>query len=225
MTGHENAPAYGLWGLVVLNSVIFIAFAFSFFKPNTKRDWRVFSTYSAFIVALFVEMYGVPLTIYFLSGWLQTRFPNVNLLSHDAGHLWWTLTGQKGDPHFGIFHLLSFVFLGGGFLLLSKAWHVLYQAQRQHRLATTGPYARIRHPQYVGFVMIMLGFLLQWPTLLTLLMFPVLVVMYARLARSEERDSEQAFGQAWREYADRTPAFIPRLSGGADVAGNRRRES
>lgn len=225
MTGHENTPAYGLWGLVILNSVIFIAFAFTFFKPNTKRDWRVFSTYSAFIVALFVEMYGIPLTIYFLSGWLQSRYPKLNLLSHDAGHLWWTLTGQKGDPHVGFFHILSFLFLGGGFLLLSKAWRVLYEAQRQHRLADTGPYAVIRHPQYVGFVSIMLGFLLQWPTILTLLMFPVLLVMYARLARSEEKDSEQAFGQAWHDYAARVPAFIPRLSATKDEAGGHRRES
>lgn len=209
MTAHE-APAYGLWGLVILNSLVFIAFAFSFFKPNTSRDWRVFGTYSAFIVALFVEMYGVPLTIYLLSGWLQANFPASNLLTHDAGHLWWVMTGQHGDPHSGALHLLSFVFLGGGFLLLSQAWHVLYHAQRQHRLATSGPYAVIRHPQYVGFVLIMFGFLLQWPTLLTLAMFPVLVVMYARLARAEERDSEKAFDQAWRDYAARTPAFFPR---------------
>lgn len=209
MNGTES-PAYGLWGLVILNSVVFIAFAFSFFRPNTHRDWRVFGTYSAFIVALFVEMYGVPLTIYFLSGWLQSRFPGTNLLTHDAGHLWWVLTGQQGNPHSGFLHVLSFFFLGGGFLLLAKAWHVLYEAQRLHRLADSGPYAVIRHPQYVGFVLIMLGFLLQWPTLLTLTMFPVLVAMYARLAKAEERDSEKAFGHAWRAYAARTPAFIPR---------------
>jgi protein-S-isoprenylcysteine O-methyltransferase Ste14 len=209
MNGTES-PAYGLWGLVLLNSLVFIAFAFSFFKPATSRDRRVFGTYSAFIVALFVEMYGVPLTIYFLSGWLQSRFPDTNLLSHDAGHLWWVLTGQQGNPHAGFLHVLSFFFLGAGFLLLARSWHVLYAAQRRHRLADSDPYAVVRHPQYVGFVLIMLGFLLQWPTLLTLIMFPALVMMYARLARTEERDSERAFGQAWRNYAARTPAFIPR---------------
>jgi protein-S-isoprenylcysteine O-methyltransferase Ste14 len=96
--------------------------------------------------------------------------------------------------------------------LLSKAWHVLYHAQRRHALATAGPYRRVRHPQYIGFVAIMFGFLLQWPTLLTLAMFPVLVLMYVRLAITEERDSEAAFGQAWRQYAAVTPRFIPRLS-------------
>ncbi len=206
-----NAPSndYGLWGLVILNSVIFVGFAYSFFKPTTLRDWRSFGAYSAFVVALFAEMYGFPLTIYLLSGWLGSKFPGVNLFGHDAGHLGWLVAGQQGNPHFGMFHLLSFVFLFAGFTLLSNAWHVLYHAQRQHQLATAGPYRLVRHPQYTGFVAIMFGFLLQWPTLLTLAMFPVLVVMYVRLAISEERDSEKAFGEEWRAYAAATPRFIP----------------
>lgn len=217
---HGNEPAYGLWGLVIVNSLVFILFAFSFFKPQTNRDWRVFSTYSAFIVALFVEMYGVPITIYFLSGWLQSRYPHLDLMSHNAGHLWWTMMGQHGDPHTGVLHILSLLVIFGGFWLLSTSWHVLYEAQRRHELAHTGPYEKIRHPQYVGFVLIMFGFLLQWPTLLTLVMFPVLVVMYARLAKAEERDSEAAFGDAWRDYAARTPAFIPGThSGGTTPRG------
>ena len=206
------APAYGLWLLVVLNSAVFIIFAFSFFKPQTSRDWRSFGAFSAFIVALFVEMYGFPLTIFVLSGWLQTRFPAVNWFSHDAGHLLEMLFGWKANPHFGPFHVLSFVFIGGGFWILSAAWPVLYRAQKAHELATQGVYARVRHPQYVGFVLIMFGFLIQWPTLLTLLMFPVLVLMYVRLSLSEERQTEQEFGQAWRDYAARTPRFVPRLS-------------
>jgi protein-S-isoprenylcysteine O-methyltransferase Ste14 len=207
---HDSIPAYGLWGLVLINTLVFVGFAFSFFKPTTARDWRSFSAFSAFIVALFVEMYGFPLTIYLLSGWLQTRYPGLNFLSHDAGHLWWTLTGQHGDPHFGLLHLASILGIGGGFWLLATSWRVLYQAQRQHAMASTGPYARVRHPQYDGFVLIMFGFLLQWPTILTLAMFPILVWMYVRLAKTEERDSEQLFGQAWRDYAARTPRFFPR---------------
>lgn len=101
----------------------------------------------------------------------------------------------------------------GGFYLLSTAWHVLYEAQRKGQLATTGPYARIRHPQYVAFVTIMTGFLLQWPTLVTLVMFPILVAMYVHRARQEERESEEQYGQAWRDYATRTPRFVPRLFG------------
>lgn len=207
---NHTEPAYGLWLLVVFNSAVFILFAFSFFKPATARDWRTFGAFAAFVVALFVEMYGFPLTLYLLSGWLQTRYPGLDIFSHDAGHLWSTLNGEKGDPHFGVLHIASYVFLGYGFYLLSRAWQVLYAAQRQGVLATTGPYARLRHPQYVAFILILLGFLLQWPTLLTLLMFPVLLIMYGRLAVSEEAEMRRQFGSAFDRYAQLTPRFIPR---------------
>lgn len=214
-----DSPAYGLWTLVIINSLIFIIFAFSFTKPKTARDWRSFGAFSAFIVALFTEMYGFPLTIYFLSGWLSTRFPGVDWLAHDSGHLLEMVFGWQGNPHFGPFHLLSSAFIIAGFWLLAAAWKVLYQAQRGHRLATTGPYARIRHPQYAGFVLIMFGFLLQWPTLVTLAMFPILVFMYASLAKREERDVTAEFGEAYLRYAARTPAFFPRLGSARGAGG------
>ena len=206
-----ESPAYGLWSLVVINSAVFIIFAFSFTRPRTARDWRSFSAFVAFLVALFTEMYGFPLTIYLLSGWLSSRYPGLDLFSHEAGHLWETLLGWRGDPHFNPVHLLSNVLIGGGFILLASAWRVLYEAQRAHRLATTGAYAYVRHPQYVGFILIMLGFLLQWPTVPTLVMFPILVVMYVRLARREEREALAAFGEAYARYAANTPAFFPRI--------------
>ena len=190
----DAGASYGLWLLVFINSAVFIIFAFSFFKPQTKRDWRSFGAFSAFVVALFTEMYGFPLTIFFLSGWLQSTWPEVDWFAHDSGHLPEMMFGWQSNPHFGPFHLLSFVFIGGGFWLISVAWYHLWNAQRQGLLATTGPYARIRHPQYVGFVLIMLGFLVQWPTLLTLAMFPVLVWMYARLARDQAREEEATDG-------------------------------
>ncbi len=208
---HDDMPAYGLWSLVLINSAIFIFFAFTFFKPQTKRDWRSFSAFSGFLVALFAEMYGFPLTIYLLSGWLQSKYPNVDWFSHDAGHLLEMMFGWKANPHFGPFHLLSFAFIGGGFVLISAGWKRLYEAQRQHRLATTGIYAYVRHPQYVGFILVMFGFLVQWPTLLTLAMFPVLVFMYVRLARTEERDAVREFGDQYRAYMAQVPGFIPRL--------------
>lgn len=209
----ETASAYGLWFLVIINSAIFILFAFSFFKPRTARDWRSFGAFSAFLVALFTEMYGFPLTIYFLSGWLQSRYPGTDWFSHDAGHLLETLFGWEANPHLGPFHLLSFALVGGGFWLIAAAWRVLYAAQQRGQLATTGPYAHVRHPQYVGFVLVMLGFLFQWPTLLTLAMFPVLVWMYVHLARREESEAVAEFGEAYEAYAGRVPAFVPRLSG------------
>jgi protein-S-isoprenylcysteine O-methyltransferase Ste14 len=207
----NDSPAYGLWILVILNSAIFIIFAFSFTKPKTSRDWRSFGAFSAFIVALFTEMYGFPLTLYLLSGWLGSRYPQLNIFSHDAGHLWHTLLGMKGDPHFDVFHILSNLLIFGGFILLAAAWDVLYRTQRENRLATTGAYAYVRHPQYLAFILIMFGFLLQWATVLTLLMFPVLVWMYVRLARREEREAREQFGKEYDAYAARVPAFFPRL--------------
>ena len=207
----SDVPAYGLWPLVLINSAVFIVFAFSFTKPKTSRDWRSFGAFSAFIVALFTELYGFPLTIYLLSGWLSSKFPGLDLYSHDAGHLWETIFGFKGNPHFDVLHIVSNILIFGGFILLSSAWGMLYKAQRKHTLATTGLYARIRHPQYVGFVVIMLGFLFQWPTILTLLMFPILLFMYAKLAVSEEKEMEKEFGNSYLEYKRKTPAFIPKI--------------
>ena len=202
----------GLWLLVAVNSAIFIAFAASFFHPRSRRDWRVLGAYSAFIVALFTEMYGFPLTIYLLSGWLGSTFPAL-VPTHAGGHLLNDLIGWQGDPHLSPFHLASYAVMGAGFILLSRAWPVLWRAQREHLLATTGPYGAVRHPQYVGFLLIMAGFLLQWPTLLTLAMFPVLTFAYARLVRSEEKDVRAEFGADYDAYTALTPRFFPHLRG------------
>jgi hypothetical protein len=130
---HDDVPAYGLWVLVILNSLVFIIFAFSFSRPQSPRDWRSFGAFSAFIVALFTEMYGFPLTIYLLSGWLQARYPGTDLMSHDAGHLWSTLFGFKGNPHFGPLHIASDAMIFSGHCHGNRVWQV---GPRRARLAT-----------------------------------------------------------------------------------------
>lgn len=207
----SQTPAYGLWLLALVNAAVFILFAFSFTKPRSMRDWRSFGAYSAFIVALFAEMYGFPLTIYVLSGWLQTRYPQLDLLSHDAGHLWSTVFGLQGDAHFSPAHILSNVLIAGGFIVIASAWPVLHAAQKAGRIAVAGPYRWIRHPQYAGFIAILTGFVLQWPTLLTLAMYPALIAMYVVLARREEHEARAAFGAAYDRYAAEVPGWIPAL--------------
>jgi protein-S-isoprenylcysteine O-methyltransferase Ste14 len=206
----NDVSAYGLWPLVIINSLIFIIFAFSFTKPKTATDWRSLGAFSAFIVALFTEMYGVPLTIYLIIGWLGSKYSGLNL-SHDSGHLWYSLFGLTGDPHLSIFHLISNFFIFGGIAIIVLSWNVLHKSQKNHELATEGPYAYILHPQYTAFMLIMVGFLIQWPTIPTLIMFPILVLIYKKLAFKEEKDVTEEFGKQYSEYASNKPRFIPNI--------------
>jgi protein-S-isoprenylcysteine O-methyltransferase Ste14 len=205
----RTEPAYGLWTLVVVNALVFLIFAFSFGRPRTALEWRSFGGFTAFVVALFTEMYGFPLTLYVLSGWLQSKYPALDLLTHDAGHLWRSIFGLNGRAHATALHVASNVLIVGGFVLILLAWRVLHAAQRAGRIAARGPYAVIRHPQYLGFMLILIGLLLQWPTLLTLAMFPVLVLMYVRLARREEQDMQVRFGQSYARSIAGIPRFVP----------------
>lgn len=201
----ENA--YGNWLLVIMMSGFFLWFAYDAFKPKTKIDWRSFGAFSAFIIALFTEMYGFPLTIYLLTSWLGNKFPQINF-SHNSGHLWEDLLGNSGDPHFSFLHILSYAFIIGGLVLIGASWKILYQAVKKNTIAKSGPYKFVRHPQYIGFVIIILGFLMQWPTLPTLIMAPILTVMYVRLARKEEKEILQKYPE-YRHYFKNTPAFLP----------------
>lgn len=200
---------YGNWLIVIVFSGLFIWFTYNVFKPKTGVDWRSFGAFSAFIVALFTEMYGFPLTIYLLSSWLGNRFPQINL-THNSGHLWEDLMGNTGDPHFSLLHILSNLLIVGGLILISTSWKILYDATNKHSLAVSGPYKYIRHPQYVGFIVIIFGFLMQWPTLPTLIMAPILIIMYLRLARKEEIEVLQKYPQ-YKYYLQNTPSFIPSI--------------
>lgn len=207
----DFGTAYGHWGLVIVSSVVLLTFTFSFFRPKSRRDWRTFGMFSAFVFALFIEMYGFPLTIFLLYGWLSRNFPDIAWFSHDASHLLQSLLGWETNAHLGPLHIASNILIVGGLILLGAAWRVLYSAQRGAMLASTGPYAVIRHPQYASFVMIMIGFLIQWPTLPTLIMFPVLLFAYYRLAIKEEKESRIRFGKMYACYAEFTPRFLPRF--------------
>ncbi len=205
----ENIPyGYGFWTLVVINSAIFVLFVLSFLTPVKRREWRSFGVFTAFVVALFTEMYGFPLTIYVLTAVLGSRYPALNPFSHASGHLWITLLGG-GAWMSAVIHLVSNGLMGAGLLLMWAGWRRIHRAGGA--LVTDGVYAWVRHPQYAGLFLITVGMLVQWPTIITAATWPVLLAVYYRLARREERQAEARFGDAYRTYRDRVPMFLPRL--------------
>ncbi len=162
----------------------------------------------AFFVALFTEMYGFPLTIYILTGILGSKYPALNPFSDASGHLWLTFLGG-GPMMMGIIHLVSNGLVIIGFAIMWKGWKLIHSAKG---LVTEGPYAYVRHPQYSGLFLIMIGMLIQWPTIITALMFPVLIYVYYRLSKREESDMMVLYGAEYRGYIGKTPMFIPHLS-------------
>jgi len=160
----------------------------------------------AFLVALFSEMYGFPLTIYLLTGWLGDAYPVLQPFNHKLGHLWVVVFGGSTLAWAAVMGL-SLVLMITGYLLLSKGWTQIHAARGG--LVTDGIYAYVRHPQYTGLFFVIIGFLVQWPTLLTVLMAPVMLYAYVHLARVEERRAEAEFGEEYKEYVRNTPAFFP----------------
>ena len=205
--------AYGMWTVVAFNVILFSFFALSFIKPKTTVEWRSMGAFVAFIAALFTEMYGFPLTIYLLSSWLGKSYPVLNPFSHSHGHLWLVLLGlADSSTAMTVLHAVTNVMIFCGLYVMQNGWVLIHAAKGNH-LVTEGMYARVRHPQYSGLFLITSGFLIQWPSLLTLVMWPVLTFAYYRLAMREERDVEHQFGQAWRDYKSRVPAFVPHWGG------------
>ena len=204
----EQAYDYGMWVVVAINAALFIGFVSSYIAPMRRREWRSFGALTAFIIALFTEMYGFPLTIYLLSVYLG-RLPFADPFAHASGNLWVSLFLT---PEWSI------VFMAFGFLpvlvggtLVTMGWERIHRAKGE--LVTDGIYATIRHPQYAGLFLAILGSLIWWPSVITLLMAPVLLWSYRRLARREERELEAHFGDTYRQYRERVPAFVPRPSG------------
>lgn len=200
--------AYGMWVVAAFNVGIFMFFLLSFLKPRGSDEWRSMGVVTAFLVALFAEMYGFPLTIFMLSSWLGETYPALNPFTHKLGHLWVVVFGGS-TVAWAIVMGLSLAFMLAGYMLLSKGWTQIHASRG--RLVTDGIYAYARHPQYTGLFLVIIGFLIQWPTLITVLMAPLLLMAYVRLARFEERKATKEFGNAYREYVKKTPAFFPPL--------------
>lgn len=202
--------AYGQWGSMIGAVLIFSYFVVSFSRPMKRREWRNLGIYEAFLVALFTEMYGFPITIYIL-----TSVFGVSLsFGHTEGHLLAVFLSKMGlmslNRAWAFVMALSAILLLFGFILVRTGWRRIYLSTGE--LVTEGVYARIRHPQYLGLLVITIAFLIQWPTILTVAMWPVLLVMYYRLAKREESELLKRFGEEYLKYRERTSMFLPKFS-------------
>jgi len=192
------------WPLVVLWVALFSAFLALFFLPAGRRDWRSLGAAEAFLVALFAEMFGFPLTLYILSSALG--LPAVGGTEHILLYAF----GPNPVAMAVVLAGMAALVVGGGALVV-LGWRAVHAAG--DRLVTDGIYARLRHPQYLGLIVLTLGLLVWWPTILTLAMWPVLSWMYVRLARREERTLAAKFGAAFEAYRRSVPGFWPRRRG------------
>lgn len=199
----ENVSHYSQWGLVLIMVTLFGWFVFRHVRPRKKREWRNSGLFAAFLVALFAEMYGFPLTIYILSSVFGIDIP----FTHIKGHLWATLLGL-GESGAMIEMLIGYLIIGIGALLILAGWKKIYQGKGS--LVTDGIYKHVRHPQYAGIILITIGMIVHWPTLFTLLLWPVLTLAYYKLAKREEKELEIKLGKPYRQYLQETPMFIPR---------------
>ncbi len=199
------APQTGFWELTAIMVVIASWILYRYVAPKGRREWSRAGLVQAFIIALYAEMYGFPLTIYVLTGFLGIDIPQL----HDSGHLVATLFGA-GILGQTVEMVIGYGFLFLGVSLLIEGWREVYLASRAGRLATDGLYGVVRHPQYLGIFVALFGELVHWPTLPTLALFPVIVWAYVRLARKEEARMLEAFGDEYRAYQTRVPRFVPR---------------
>jgi protein-S-isoprenylcysteine O-methyltransferase Ste14 len=207
-----NFSSYGLWLLVLINSLILIVFCFILIRPRTTRERASFVALVGFLIALFTEKYGFPLTAYLVSGIAGVFYPGLDLFSQQSGSLWSALLGLQVNPFAQPLHSLSGIVIFTGMLILYYSARMLHEAKKENGgLANTGPYGVVRHPQYAALMFFMFGFVLEWPTVLTLVMFPILVTIYSSLAQREESELLEHFGEKYALYAASTPAFVPRL--------------
>lgn len=201
----ENIAHTGIWGLAAIMIVGVSWVLYRYLAPKTWREWASAGLVQAFIIALYAEMYGFPLTMY-----LMVRFFGLDSTGINA-NIWSTALGV-GELGMLISMVLGYALLFVGIGLFMQGWRELYRARQQNRLVTTGLYSLVRHPQYTGLFIGLFGEgVVHWPTLFSLALFPVILTAYGLLARAEEKRVLEQFGDEYRAYQHRVPMFIPSL--------------
>jgi protein-S-isoprenylcysteine O-methyltransferase Ste14 len=198
----------GTWGLAAVVIVIASWLMYRYLAPDNWKEWTRAGVLQAFIIAFYAEMYGFPLTIYFLA-----RYFGLDLAWGEGGNLWAQFFGTP-VAHI-IAMVLGYAIVFSGATLVVDGWRRIHAARRQEKLMTDGVYARVRHPQYTGLFLIIFGEgIVHWPTIVSVAAFPIIVFAYTMLARKEEKQMLIKFGDKYREYQRRVPMFIPRFDGG-----------
>ena len=194
----------GAWAIALMVIVVVSWFLYRYLAPRTWKEWASVGVVQAFIIALYAEMYGFPLTIYLL-----VRFFGLDQGDLSAS-LWSTLLGV-GETGMVIAMLLGYTISFAGIGIFMEGWRELHKARQENRLVTDRLYGLVRHPQYTGLFIALFGEgIVHWPTVFSVALFPVIVAAYYFLARNEERKVEEEFGDAYRVYRRRVPMFIPR---------------